>query len=210
MADILTARPTRTGRWFWRTFSHWSIRLCFEKVEAIGLPILANDQPVLMIANHVSWWDGFWANEMNNRYFKRDYFVMMLEEQLKTRPFLRQGGAFSIHPGKRSIIHSLRYTAELLHNPDNLVLIFPQGKIHSLYQTEFVFMRGLDRAFKQLTNPIQVLFAVAMVDYFSAARPTLSYYFSLAENQEQVSAALLEQKYQAFYAACLQQQKQEV
>lgn len=206
MQDILTASPTPFGRWAWRMFSHWSMRLFFESVSPIDVPVLVQGQSTLMIANHVSWWDGFWANEMNNRYFKREYHVMMLEEQLKTRMFLRKGGAYSIDPGKRSIIHSLAYTSQLLSDPHNLVLIFPQGKIHSGYDSDIHFMKGLDRAFRGVEEPIQVLFAVALTDFRSSARPQLSYYFQHHADQHHVQTQALEDAYRTFYQNCLKRQ----
>jgi hypothetical protein len=51
----------------------------------------------------------------------------MPEEQLATRMFLNKAGAFSIKPGSRSAIESLNYASSLLYEPENLVVVFPQG-----------------------------------------------------------------------------------
>ncbi|MDP5170854.1 MAG: lysophospholipid acyltransferase family protein [Bacteroidia bacterium] len=127
----------------------------------------------LMIGNHISWWDGFWPIEMNRRLWNRDYFVMMLESQLEIRPFLRRGGAFSIQPGHRSMIDSIRYAANLLADPQNLVLIFPQGRIHSQYDRSFEFAPGAEKILQKATKPVQVVFYAAFLDYGSTARPVL-------------------------------------
>ncbi len=134
---------------------------------------LDEDKSVLMIGNHISWWDGFWPIEMNRRLWKRSYFVMMLETQLSIRPFLRQGGAFSIQPGSRDMIASLRYASSLLGDPRNIVLIFPQGKIHSQYARDVAFAAGVEKILRQAAGPVQVLFYAAFLDYGSFSQPTL-------------------------------------
>ena len=89
--------------------------------------------PILLIANHVSWWDGFWVSYLNLKVFKRKYHFMMLEKQLKCFPVLNKTGGYSIKKGSRTVLESLQYTAELLNDSGNAVLLFPQGKIQSMY-----------------------------------------------------------------------------
>ena len=39
-------------------------------------------KPILLISNHVSWWDGFWAMYINLKLFKKKFYFMMHENQL--------------------------------------------------------------------------------------------------------------------------------
>ena len=72
----------------------------------------------------------------------------MLEEQLKKNWFFQYTGGYSIKKSTRSVVESLNYTAELLENNKNLVLMFPQGKIQSMHRSEFVFEKGIERILK--------------------------------------------------------------
>ena len=67
---------------FFRFFSRISIRKRFEKVEFVG-NLIDKEQPILLISNHISWWDGFWMIYFNEQRLKRKFHFMMLEEQLR-------------------------------------------------------------------------------------------------------------------------------
>jgi len=140
-----------------------------SEVEDLGLPIL-------MLGNHISWWDGFLAQYINLECFKRKFHIMMLEEQLEKRMFLNKTGAYSIKRGSRSVVESLEYTSELLRNSANMVILFPQGKIHSMHEFPVTFEKGWIRIFSNLENPIQVLFFITLIDYFSSRKPYLNIY----------------------------------
>ncbi len=205
---MIPAHHTALGSFFWKQWSKWSIRLCFHDFVYPKDFEIKPGHSLLMLANHVSWWDGFWPLELNRQLFHKRYHVMMLEEELKQRRFMAQGGAFSIDPGSRSIVESLRYATELLENPDNMVLVYPQGRIHSLYQQKIGFEKGIDRILKKTQNPVQIVFAAALVDYFSKPRPTIRYYLETYEGNQLDSLRLLEQAYQAHYRASVEEQQQ--
>ncbi len=85
---------------------------------------------MIVTPNHVSWWDGFWALEINRRFWKRKFYIMMLEEQLRQYPLFAKAGAFSIDPfNPKNIFRSLNYLAEVSAVPGTLAVFFPQGKI---------------------------------------------------------------------------------
>lgn len=132
--------------------------------------------PILMLGNHISWWDGFIAQYLNIEFFNRKLHIMMLEEQLEKRMFLNKTGAYSIKKGDRSAVESLNYTAELLKDPGNLLILFPQGKIHSMHDTPVTFEKGWFRIFRQLQDPVQVIFFITLIDYFSSRKPFLHLY----------------------------------
>ena len=129
---------------------------------------------------------------------------MMLEEELIQRPFMRQGGAFSIQPGNRSMIHSLNYAAELLQVPENMVLIYPQGKIHSLYESNIEFASGINHILKKAGPKVQAIFFAAMIDFLSKAKPTVRFYLRELSFSPDTN---LNEEYQKFYDECQQRQK---
>ena len=170
---MIPAKPTYRGRLFWNTFVRISMKLAFKEVVIEGDPGTSN-RAVVLIGNHISWWDGFFALYLNLQVFKKEYYVMMLETELRKHRFMRQGGAFSIDPGSRSIVNTFAYTHQLLAEPQNLVTIFPQGKIHSQYDPALSFQPGIGKMLDRTEEEFQVIFYSAHLDYGSHARPTLS------------------------------------
>ncbi|MDX2247009.1 MAG: lysophospholipid acyltransferase family protein [Bacteroidia bacterium] len=205
---MLTATPSVWGRFFWETFCQWAMKFYFRKMEHIGDVKIASDKALLLMGNHISWWDGFWPLVLNKRFFQKKYHVMMLESELRKRPFMRKGGAFSIEPGNRSMVETIRYTAGLLENPANMVLMYPQGKIHSIYDDKFVFQPGLEKIHQRCHQPFQTVFFAAMLDYGSFPRPLLRMY--LGEYSGGFSAEEITQAYKQFYATAREEQKQRV
>lgn len=161
--------------------------------------------PVLFIGNHISWWDGIWVLHINQKLFKRKFFYMMEEEQLRKNWFLNYSGGYSITKNSRSIIESINYTAELLTDRKNLVLLFPQGVIVSMYNHEFVFQKGITKIFHQINNKVQVVFLANFIDYHSNTKPTV--YSFLKNYYGEYELSQLQESYNAFYQQCLNEQK---
>ncbi len=128
---------------------------------------------VLLLQNHFSWWDGYFAWLISKKLGKR-FHVMMLKEQIDERPFLGKVGAFPVSPGRRSIIESFRYASMLLSNGNNLVTIFPEGEIKSIYTPQIRFKPGISLLATNYNNHFHILFSYVFVDYFSFPRPTVT------------------------------------
>jgi 1-acyl-sn-glycerol-3-phosphate acyltransferase len=182
----------------------WKINNHFHAVNILG-NFQEKNLPVLIIANHVSWWDGFWVMLLNIKLLKRKFHFMMLSEQMKKFKGFNWVGGYSVQKKSKSIVESLKYTSELLSNSKNMVLLFPQGKIQSIYTPSIQFEKGIDHILKRANGNIQVLFLVNMVDYFSNTKPTLYMYF-----QEFNCAGYMSGKaqtdYDSFYAQCTREQ----
>ncbi|HER09609.1 MAG TPA: hypothetical protein ENO20_11945 [Bacteroides sp.] len=160
---------------FFKFYSRWMPKLDFRKVT-LHHSLEDRQLPILMIGNHVSWWDGFLGQYINLELFHRKLHILMLEEQLRERMFLNKTGAYSIRKGDRSALESIRYTADLLSDRRNLVILYPQGKIHSIMDVPVKFESGWYRVFRYLDHPIQVVFYVALFDFFSFRKPELNIY----------------------------------
>lgn len=130
-------------------------------------------KPILIISNHISWWDGFWLMYLNLKILHRKFHFMMLEEQLKKHWYFQYSGAYSVKKKSRGIIESLNYTKELLEDCQNMVFMFPQGKINSMYNDDIKFESGAQKLIEQANSDLQVLFVANLVDYFSDSKPTL-------------------------------------
>jgi len=189
--------------WFLYPFFVWysniRIKQHFKKVHIDG-DLTVTDRPLLIIPNHFSWWDGFFISYLNQRSFHKKFHVMMLEEQLRSHPFFRKTGAFSICNKPKSIIESMNYAAEILQHSDNLLAFFPQGQFESMYQQPVHFRRGLSRLLNNLKNEIKVVFVANMTEYFESPKPHLFIYFQEYNYKESgTDIAQIEKYYNDFY-----------
>lgn len=185
---------------FFRLYTKVRINRSFQKVEIEG-KLTDRGMPVLVIANHFSWWDGFWVMYMNMKLFRRKFFFMMLEEQLRKHMFFNKTGGYPVRRGSRSIIESIQFTKDLLKDKGNMVLMFPQGKIFSNYTGTIIFEKGVERILAEAAGRVQVIFEVNLVEYLSHSRPSL--YIYLCEYSGPGTRADLEAAYNKFYASAL-------
>jgi 1-acyl-sn-glycerol-3-phosphate acyltransferase len=187
---------------FFKWYARRSIKKHFGVIQIIGE---FNDKklPVLLISNHISWWDGFWADYVNQKLFRRTFHFMMLEEQLRKYWFFNYAGGYSVKKKSRSIIETLDYTSELLSDPENLVLIFPQGELQSMHNKHIQFERGLERILKNRIKKIQIVFLVNLVDYFSSQKPGI-YFYMQEYSDDDVDVQSIQKSYNMFYSESIE------
>jgi 1-acyl-sn-glycerol-3-phosphate acyltransferase len=189
---------------FFKWYAQWIVKRQFGKVRIIG-HLTNNDRPILLIANHTSWWDGFWAMYVNLKIFRRKFYFMMLEQQLRKYWLFNYAGGFSVHKQSKSIIETLTYTTELLKDSNNLVLVFPQGEIQSMHTQNIEFEKGIERILKNSAIALQVVFMVNLIDYFSNRKPGV--YFHLQEYKgDAYDAESIQRSYNQFFAESVKYQ----
>lgn len=127
---------------------------------------------------------------------------MMMEEQLKKYMFFNKSGGYPVKKGSRSIIETLNYTIQLLAGKNNLVLLFPQGELQSLYIQSMRFESGIGHIMKKVTNEIQIIFLVSLVDYFSNPKPGLFLYLKEYAGSD-FTKENLQEEYNHFYTTCI-------
>lgn len=186
---------------FFKFYAGWIIRRHFGTVE-LKYDFDDRHLPVLVLANHVSWWDGFFAMLLNVKILGRKFHFMMLEEQLKKFSFFNQTGGYSIRKKSREAVESINYTAELLRDQRNMVLLFPQGKIESLYKTTFQFESGIGRIVEKTSCEIHILFIANLIDYFSNRKPGLYIYVSEYKS-DKFDTTSIQDAYNLFYKQCI-------
>jgi 1-acyl-sn-glycerol-3-phosphate acyltransferase len=188
-----------------RGYSRLMLKLNFREIKIIG-DFQDRHLPLLVIANHVGWWDGFWIEYLNTKVFRRKFHFMMLEEQLRKFWFFNYTGGFSVRRNSVSILETIKYTARLLSGKDNMVLLFPQGEIYSMYRGEFVFQKGLERILKEIANDIQVVFVANLTDYFASPKPTVFAYIKTIGADKSADVSVIQQHYNEFYLECSSKQ----
>jgi 1-acyl-sn-glycerol-3-phosphate acyltransferase len=102
--------------------------------------------PILLAANHVSWWDGFLLRAVQKK-IRPDapMFTLMLERELRRNPWFRWMGALPLEPGSprsfRRVVHALEQQRE--RTPEQLITFFPQGHIVPSWQRPLFCERGI-------------------------------------------------------------------
>lgn len=161
-----------------RFFHHYIGHLIKSNFKAINFNALNvdPDKSVLLLANHFGWWDGFLLYWLNYKLLKKKFHIMILEDTVKRVFFLKYMGAFSVVKNSRSMIESLNYASELLQDPQNLVLVFPQARLYSNFVDDIHFERGLLKIIKQAAGKFQYVFAATFIEYFQHKKPTINVY----------------------------------
>jgi 1-acyl-sn-glycerol-3-phosphate acyltransferase len=177
----------------------------FNSVTIVG-DFYDTGNSVLTVANHVSWWDGFWIVYLNLKVMRRKFHFMMLENQLRKHWYFQYTGGYSIKKQSKSMIDSIDYTIELLEKKDNMVFVFPQGEITSMHNHHIKFEKGIDRIIPKANPKTQVLLVANFVDYFSDIKPNLYIYIKNI-SLEDVLKSSLEIEYNLFYTRALEIQK---
>lgn len=203
---MIPANHSPLGVRLWNLYSRVQLWRHFR-----GVHLHSNWQPrpgsVLLLQNHFSWWDGFISVNLNQRHWHRRFHVMMLEEELAKRRFLTWGGAYGISRGSRDVVEGLRYTQQLLRQPQNLVLFFPQGKIESMHrppEEPFRFEQGVERL---LPEAGQVVLSVVLPDYFSSPKPRLDVYVQEVEQPSEQNHHTLQELFNGFYREVTERQR---
>lgn len=133
--------PAAKSAWFTAWFAgHARARIerTFGRVCVAGLDELraaCEAGPVLVVANHSSWWDPLVALWLTQRLLRADAFAMMDAANLRRLPFFNAVGAFGVDldvpaDGARAIRHAVR----LLDRPGRLVWIYPEGGERSPFE----------------------------------------------------------------------------
>jgi len=161
---------------FFRPWMKRKVRIHFAGLPS-GLP---GDMPLLMVANHTSWWDAFGLREIQRILRPRaPIYTVMLERELARFPFFRRIGAIGIEPHRLSSIRSTaRRVARLTRlRPDSTVLFFPQGRIWPSFRRPLGFAPGVDLFLREM--PQAFALPVGMhLEALASPRPTFFLYAS--------------------------------
>ena len=190
-------------------FKWYAVRIVMRNFRVVKVTgnYVEQGLPVLLVANHISWWDGLWAMYLNVKFFRKRFHFMMLEEQLRKYWLFNYFGGYSVSQGSRSVIESLDYTAGLLEDPENLALIFPQGEIKTMHLQSFHFEKGLERILKHKEGRVQVILLASLTDYFSHPKPSIYLYIKEYDSHD-FNLQAMQDNYNAFYRQCVDDQQQ--
>lgn len=138
--------------------------------------------PLIIYANHSSWWDGLVLFEiLNSREF--DSFVMMEEKHLAKFKFFRKLGAFSVvRENIREAKKSIEYAAAILRSGNKkTLLIFPQGEILPNDHRPIKFFNGLSLIIEKLRE-CNIVPCSIRYEFLNEYKPEIFVKFGVLEN----------------------------
>ncbi|HKG05132.1 MAG TPA: 1-acyl-sn-glycerol-3-phosphate acyltransferase [Pedobacter sp.] len=168
------------------------------------------DEAILILANHFSWWDGFLIFQINRLIFKKRFNVLVGYGDYNEHWYLKYLGAFAAEDNKKDVLETLVYAGSLLDDPDNLVLIFPQGRTYTSHVSSIHFEKGVMQIINSSKKKLQIIFAVNLTDYFGRRKPTVNTYLSNWDAEEYMSLQLLKSEYNKHYDHALKNQNKVV
>lgn len=177
---MIQARHSRVAEHLFEMYLRYLFRRHFHSLVLLGkLPSVPPALPLLLLPNHSTWWDGFFAFALNKALFRRPFYLMMLEEQLQKYRFFARLGAYSVRPGSpRSVAETLSYTASLLSTtPPPLVCVFPQGALLPYSTRPLQFQRGIEHLTARATAPVTLLPLAMRCEFLGEQLPDVFFLF---------------------------------
>jgi 1-acyl-sn-glycerol-3-phosphate acyltransferase len=172
---LLRSRHSATA---WRLFERLHLPRQRRRLHAIlaePFPEVAAGEPLLLAANHVSWWDGFALREIHVRLRPgAPLLTPMRADQLARFPFLRWLGALPLDPARpASLLGMARLlTRERALHPEVCVSFFPQGRIGPSTTRPLGFRRGVELLARAL-HPVTILPVGIHLEPLRSPAPTL-------------------------------------
>ena len=102
----------------------------FGHIRYCPVPLLL-ERPTIFIANHHTWWDGFFAFALNELHLHQNLHLMMGAEQFEKFRFFRRLGVFSVDQSSPTdVAAAFRYSVRVLTRKTSPSLwIFPAGEM---------------------------------------------------------------------------------
>ncbi|MEZ4422674.1 MAG: 1-acyl-sn-glycerol-3-phosphate acyltransferase [Gemmatimonadota bacterium] len=150
----------RSNRAAWWALRHLILPVLFRGLHAVrflGEPHVPRGRPLLVLANHVSWWDGFLVERLVRRLRPQaPLYTVMLERELARAPFLRLTGGLGLVPGSmagtRALLRALE--RERARRNDLVVQFFPQGSIYPSRRRPLGFQDGFQLVARALGDAV--------------------------------------------------------
>jgi 1-acyl-sn-glycerol-3-phosphate acyltransferase len=171
---MIEASKHRLLEWAFSAINRSMLCRAFHSLRVQGadhLRRLDRTRPVVVFANHSSWWDGLIEFYLSREVFRFDAYLIMDQEQMWRYSFFRWIGAFSVNrQSPREAVRSLQYAVELFDRPNRLLWIYPQGVMRPNDSRPLNFEGGVAWIAQHLENP-QLLPLAHRYEFLRDQRP---------------------------------------
>jgi 1-acyl-sn-glycerol-3-phosphate acyltransferase len=168
----------------WGTAMMYRIfRRRFNKMIIHDIEIKPNCSYLLM-CNHFSFLDGFLAmyltmNGITSKQALRGFYMMSLKKQMQKNWWLKYLGAFSVVPGSRTTEESLNFAVDILNQPGNLLLYYPQADLESMHIRDIEFKDGVATIISRVKGDCQLIWSSNILEFFESISPSV--YFNMLD-----------------------------
>lgn len=153
---------------------------------------IVNDVPtigegkLIVTPNHFSWWDGFLIYKLNKKLFEKNFYILMLEDQLKRYWFFKFLGAFSINQSNsKSVVEVKQYINNKI-NEKSLISIYPQGKMEVFKTEDIEVKEGLKYFINNKNKSFEVLPIAFKIQYYENQKPAILCRFGTLLKSEEI------------------------
>ncbi len=191
-------------------FITWLFRRRFNRMIIKDIDVKA-DHSYLLMCNHFSFWDGFWAaylclHAIHKKQEMKGFYIMVLKKQMQMNPWLKYFGCFSVAPGTSTVKESLAYAAELLNKPGNLLLMYPQGNLESNHVRKIVMQDGVNKIIPQIKENCQLIWSSNFVEYFESLKPSIYFHMLDCGTNKDFNFVDLQSKVNQHHQTAIQKQ----
>jgi 1-acyl-sn-glycerol-3-phosphate acyltransferase len=150
--------------WFGRYTAHY-LRSHFSHVWLAGEVPRLEGRPVIVFANHASWWDPLVCLHLHRKCFAdRPAFAPIDAKALARYGILGRLGFFPVEQdSRRGAVQFLRASQAILADPDAMLWLTPQGEFQDQRARPLRFKPGLSHLVGRLDAALLVPLAI---DYF--------------------------------------------
>ena len=178
---VAAARPRQrapyysdlTMRAFELFFLPWRARRLITRI--VDMPgAVPGDAPVLLVANHTSWWDGFLLRDVQRTLRPRSpLYSVMTAHELERNPFLRRIGAVPLEQtSSGSVLTMLRALRGVARDRRGVTIsYFPQGRIAPAWQRPLGFHRGVELVVRAV-QPCWIIPVGLHIEPLNRTKPT--------------------------------------
>jgi 1-acyl-sn-glycerol-3-phosphate acyltransferase len=192
----VAARYSPTARRLFDRYLPFLFRRTVQRILVRGpLDRVDADLPVLLVANHTSWWDGFILWELQRRLRPNGRVrSLMLESGMREHALFRWLGGIPMRPGDpvsiRQAFRAAREERERFGRQLAIVYL-PQGKIWPATRRPLGFQRGVELLAREL-DPITVVPIGIHAELLTSPKPSLFVAIGEPRPSATIDACLLE------------------
>jgi 1-acyl-sn-glycerol-3-phosphate acyltransferase len=179
------------------TYSRWYVGRHFNsvRVSQLGGPPRLEDVPIIIYANHASWWDPLICLLLQDRCFRdRRAFAPIDAKALDQYRFFSRLGFFGVPQNSvRGAAQFLKNSTEILAQPNTVLWLTPQGRFADARERPAQFKAGLGHLPRRIERAAFVPLALEYV-FWEERKPEVLCRFGRAEiigrNSEQLFRSL--------------------
>ena len=138
--------PSRRAVGLFSIYVRWYLRRHFHSLRVANAGrIRLQAQPLILFANHASWWDPLVGMLLGQAMLReREHYAPMDETALDHYGILRPMGFFPVdNASARGVGQLLRAGSEILSRPGSVLWITPEGRFQDVRMRPIVFRPGL-------------------------------------------------------------------